>query len=88
MSCPKIYLTIINKKDQKRHYHALSTQWRRIYSRIGRAEFKKCVIKVVYGKFTDVFGKQSIFDNTAEFDNPKEVNQAKETLKVFLKEIG
>jgi hypothetical protein len=77
----KIYLTTIDKNNNRRHYHATSDKFRRIYSRIASADAVKFIIKVVYGKFLDNFKKKVIFDNKAICSNKKDTA---ETLRTFL----
>jgi len=77
----KIYLTTIDKNNNRRYYHATSDKFRRIYSRIASADAVKFIIRVVYGKFLDNFRKKVVFDNEAICSNKKDAN---ETLKTFL----
>ncbi len=77
----KIYLTTIDKNNNRRHYHATSDGFRRIYSRIASADAVKFIIRVVYGKFLDDFRRKVVFDNEAICSDKKDTA---ETLKTFL----
>jgi len=78
---PHIYLTLYGPKGKRRCFSAPRTKQRKIYARIGRAGWQKCMIRVEYGRGKDVFGKTVMFRNEGKYCS---VEDAKQALAAFI----